>query len=203
MNWLAHMVLSPDDDRVRLGNWLPDVLTPADLARISDPHVREGIRLHREIDRVMDAHPNVLRARRRLPPGVRRFAGVVLDVAYDHCLSCRFTEMTGEALPRFVARVYAGLDQLRPLLNSELGPVLDRMIEQDWLGGYGTLDGVELTLTRIRGRLSPRAHAAFQPAAARQAIETHRAALLEEFTSVWADVTHATQWRSRITAADI
>jgi acyl carrier protein phosphodiesterase len=200
MNWLAHMVLSPDDDRVRLGNWLPDVLEPAELARISDPNVREGIRLHREIDRVMDAHPHVMRARRRLPPGVRRFAGVVLDVAYDHCLSCRFLELTGEALPPFVARVYAGFERLRPLLMPGLGPVVDRMIGQDWLGGYGTLDGVEVTFARIRGRLSPRAQAAFGPVAARRAIETQRSELLEEFAHVWTDVTRATQWRSRVGA---
>lgn len=171
VNWLAHFVLSPDNDRVRLGNWLPDVLSRPELDRVTDPLLRQGMELHRRIDGLTDAHPAVAAARARLPASQRRFSGIILDVVWDHFLSRNFTTLTGGEIDPFVTRVEAGLLLQQATLPSELRAVLARMIGEGWLRSYGTADGVELTLSRISRRLSTRARSAFSPAAARQAIE--------------------------------
>lgn len=189
MNWLAHFVLSPDDDRVRLGNWLPDVLSRDELAGLDDPGIRRGIELHRLIDRVTDSHPAVVQARVHLPTGLRRFAGIVLDVTWDHFLARDFAPLTGYELDPFVATVEAGLARQQALLSAEVNEVVARMAREGWLRCYGTAAGVELTLTRISRRLSPRARAGFVPAAAREALERGYPQLEAAFGSLWRDLT--------------
>lgn len=188
MNWLAHFVLSPSDDRIRLGNWLEDILTPEQARRVEDPRVLAGMALHRRIDRRTDSHPEVLRSRSLLPPGVRRYAGVVLDVAWDHFLSCEFSRLTGRELPEFVEEIHGGLVRTKKLVDSPVAAVVDRMIEERWLGCYGTPEGYELTLRRIANRLSPRARAHFDPAAARAHLESVHSELHAAFGLLWADL---------------
>jgi acyl carrier protein phosphodiesterase len=188
LNWLAHFVLSPSDDRARLGGWLADVLTPSEAASVSDPRVLAGIRLHREIDRLTDAHPAVLGSRSRLPQGVRRYAGIVLDVAWDHFLSLRFRERVGRDLGGFVEEVHAGLLRQRPNLSAEVAAVVDRLVAESWLTCYRDADGYELTLRRIANRLSPRARAGFSPEAARRHLEAEHDRLAPAFERLWPDL---------------
>lgn len=188
MNWLAHFVLSPDDDRIRLGNWLPDVLSRMELAAVRDPFVRLGIELHRRIDETTDRHPAVLAACARLPAGLRRFAGIVLDVTWDHFLTKDFARLAGEPLDGFVERVHAGLFAHSETLPAEVQEVLARMESERWLRCYGTPAGVELTLTRISRRLSGRARAEFQPAAARAALERDYRTFESLFGELWPDL---------------
>ncbi|MFD2980371.1 ACP phosphodiesterase, partial [Klebsiella pneumoniae] len=51
------------------------------------PALEAAIRLHRQIDSYTDRHPVVLAALARFPRERRRFAGIVLDVFFDHCLA--------------------------------------------------------------------------------------------------------------------
>jgi acyl carrier protein phosphodiesterase len=188
LNWLAHFVLSPSDDRARLGGWLADVLTPSEASLVSDPMIRAGIRLHREVDRLTDAHPAVLESRLRLPQGVRRYAGIVLDVAWDHFLSIRFRERVGRDLEGFVHEVHVGLLRQRPNLSTEVAAVVDRMVAESWLTCYRDAAGYELTLRRIAHRLSPRARATFEPEAARRHLEAEHDRLELAFGRLWPDL---------------
>lgn len=188
MNWLAHFVLSPDGDGARLGAWLADVLTRDEAASVADPEVRAGMALHRRIDLLTDGHPSVLRARSRLPQGVRRYAGIVLDVAWDHFLSVDFRNLAGRDLEVFVHEVHDGLRRRRDGLRGEVAEVLDRMVRESWLTCYRDADGYELTLTRISNRLSPRARAGFSPSAARVHLGADRELLSRDFHGLWGDL---------------
>jgi len=188
VNWLAHFVLSPPDDHVRLGNWLADVLTRSETAAVRDPRILAGLELHRRIDTLTDRHPAVLGARTRLPAGVRRYAGVVLDVAWDHFLSLDFERLAGRDLDGFVGEIHDGLVRTRTWMPSAVAEVSDRMIAEEWLLCYTTPAGYELTLRRISNRLSPRARAAFDPSAARAHLESSHAELHAAFTLLWANL---------------
>ncbi len=192
LNWLAHFVLSPDDDRVRLGNWLPDVLERDALGAIQDPRIREGIDLHRRIDELTDRHPIVQAGRERLPEGVRRFAAIVLDVYWDHFLTVNFESLANEDLEGFVCRVNAGLHAHSDGLTPEIQNVLARMDTEAWLKSYGTLDGVELTFERISKRLSPKARSLFQPAQARRCLEEEYRWYQSGFDGLWRDLARVT-----------
>jgi len=131
-----------------------DFLKGVDASRYPSG-IQRGIQLHRRIDSFTDAHPVFGRSRRRLPPPYRRYAGVLVDVFYDHFLArdwCRYSPR--EDLDLFISRTY------RTLSNSPVEPpprlqrALPRMIREDWLGSYATEAGIDLTLKRISRRVS-------------------------------------------------
>ena len=154
MNFLAHLSLSGDDPEVMLGNLMGDFLKRVDATGYP-PAIQRGIQLHRTIDSFTDAHPVFRRSRGRLPPPYRRYAGVLVDVFYDHFLACDWRRYRPrEDLSSFVRRTY------RMLANPPVDPpprlknALPRMIREDWLGSYVTEDGVDQQLKRISRRVS-------------------------------------------------
>lgn len=199
MNWLAHFALSPRRDRVRLGNWLPDLFGPAELRLLADSEIQAGVTLHRIIDHTTDRHPRVQASLQSLPPGLRRGGGIVLDVYWDHFLSVNFAQLTGESLEPFVQGVLEDLRRTQHLAPPGTAEVLAAMTAESWLTSYATPDGVELTLTRIRRRLSKRAHEAFSPAMARDFLRQHHESLEREFHAIWSAVNSAVQATSRTT----
>lgn len=104
MNHLAHALLAGSDDQLRLGGVL------ADFVRGSPdpawpPAVAAGIRLHRAIDSYTDRHPAVVAARALLPPPYRRYAGIALDMWFDHALARDFGRWSAQPLTSFSADV--------------------------------------------------------------------------------------------------
>ena len=102
-----------------LGDWikgpLPGTLPP-DLAR--------GVALHRAIDSHAETHPAFQRSRNRVSPARRRYAGILVDIYYDHLLARDWPQHppladTCEQIYRHIAdRLTAGatLDDCRHVL---------------------------------------------------------------------------------------
>jgi acyl carrier protein phosphodiesterase len=153
VNFLAHMALSCADDDLLLGGLLGDFVKGTPEGRFS-PGVSEGIRLHRAIDRFADGHALARASRRRISPARRRFAGVIVDVCYDHFLARHWSRFSPEELGAFVRRVYGILSARQSILPERLTRILPRMISEDWLTAYTRLDQVGLVLDRISARLS-------------------------------------------------
>lgn len=161
MNHLAHAVLAGDDDAVVVGGLLgdfwhgaPDPAWPAALAA--------GVRLHRRIDSYTDAHPRVVAARRTFDGTMRRYAGIVLDVWWDHLLTRDFERLTGHALEPAVDRIERALARDFPALPPSFVLFAARTRRDHTLARYGDLDFVESVYERISQRLSranPVAHA--------------------------------------------
>jgi acyl carrier protein phosphodiesterase len=97
MNHLAHTLLAGDDELLRLGGLMGDFVHGQ-----PDPALPErliaGIRLHRAIDVYTDSHPDVAAARNLLPSPYRRYAGILLDMWFDHLLARDFERWSGQAL---------------------------------------------------------------------------------------------------------
>lgn len=152
MNYLAHLHLGGPQPADLLGSLYGDFVKgplqgrwPADI--------EAAIRLHRRIDAFTDSHPIVCQARMRFPAARRRYAGILLDVFFDHCLARSWADYAQEPLPLFTARVYAllaGEAQL-PGRLAELAP---RMAQQDWLGSYRDFTVLERVLQGMQRRLS-------------------------------------------------
>ncbi|MGA0587122.1 ACP phosphodiesterase [Dyella sp. KRB-257] len=123
MNHLAHALLAGDDDALRLGGMLGDFVRGVPDAAWPRGVVA-GIRLHRAIDVYTDAHPEVLAAKARLAPPYRRYAGILLDMWFDHCLARAFPRWSTVPLTRFSV-------DLRALLcdrAAQLPPALRRFL---------------------------------------------------------------------------
>nr|WP_246428965.1 ACP phosphodiesterase [Pseudoxanthomonas broegbernensis] len=118
------------------------------------PQVRREIVIHRRVDRYTDTHPRVSAARALFPEGRRRYAGIVLDVYYDHCLARAWSRHSDQPLDAFTAPFYAYLLQRLDALPERLRRIAPLMAAHDWLGGYRERGNVDRAVARIAGRLS-------------------------------------------------
>lgn len=151
MNWLAHLLLSEPTPEFRLGNLLPDLMSAAELKTVAGRFQR-GIDCHRRIDVFTDSHPLVRRSVQRMSPPHRRFAPVLVDVFYDHFLSLGWPGYSRQPLEEFLDEVHDSFEAHRDRLPSAIQDCLQRMRAENWLGSYGDIPGVRLTLKRISRR---------------------------------------------------
>ena len=124
------------------------------------PEARQaGLRFHRAIDRFTDVHPEVVAARNLFEPPLRRYAGIVLDVWFDHLLVRSWPRCcTEEPLTRFSQRWLALLDARATELPESLRAFLAWMHAHGLPAAYGdeaTVDDVFHALARRLSRPSP------------------------------------------------
>jgi acyl carrier protein phosphodiesterase len=152
MNYLAHSYLAEQSRQGLLGSLLGDFVK----GRLGDRFpetVRRGIVLHRAIDTFTDAHPLHLESRNRIGRKRRRYAGIIIDVCYDHFLCRSWTDYSKESLACFLARVYDVLREHQDKLPDRLRRIAPHMIADDWLGSYSELDNVGRALDGIARRI--------------------------------------------------
>ena len=153
MNYLAHAWLARHSDEAILGGLLGDFVFGRSVLQDWRPSVRIEIVRHRRIDRYTDEHPAVVEAR-ALFGGLRRYAGIVLDVYFDHRLARDWPRWNDESLHDFTARVYRVLREHRDELPPRLQAIAPRMAAHDWLGSYAQRDNVDGVVRGIATRLS-------------------------------------------------
>ena len=153
MNYLAHVYLARHDDAAMVGAMLGDFVKANDVDAYP-PGIAREITLHRHIDSYTDSHPAVLAAKELFGEGRRRYAGIVLDVFYDHELSRHWDDWCPTPKDELITRFYRALATHETMLPPRLREMLPYLITQDWLGGYGTFGGVEATIARVSRRLS-------------------------------------------------
>lgn len=120
MNFLAHLHLAGDDEGLRLGALLGDFTKGRRALRRYPEDVQKGIELHRFIDTTTDELEPVSRLRRRIEKPFRRYAGIIIDLAMDHELACRWNQFSNHSLESFDAEVRALLARNDPLIPNEL-----------------------------------------------------------------------------------
>jgi acyl carrier protein phosphodiesterase len=152
MNWLAHLFLSEPSPAFRIGNLLPDMARPAELAHLPAEFLR-GVQQHRRIDAFTDSHPIVRRSVARVGQEYRRFGGIFVDIFYDHFLSREWGTLSKVPLTEFTNEVYASFEKHRHHIPSEAYIPLQKMKSENWLCSYGDFHGVATTLGRIGLRL--------------------------------------------------
>ncbi|MCW3149928.1 ACP phosphodiesterase [Stutzerimonas stutzeri] len=152
MNYLAHLHLGGRQPADMLGSLYGDFVK-GPLQGRWPLQVEAGIRLHRQIDAFTDSHPLVLQAKARFPSERRRYAGILLDLFFDHCLAANWRDYSTEPLEDFTLRVYRAL-QNEPQLPGKLALIAPRMAEQDWLGSYREFAVLEQVLASMSRRLS-------------------------------------------------
>lgn len=144
MNFLAHAWLAQGgSDDFLYGNLIADGVKGADLTAWA-AEVAAGIRHHRRVDAFVDGHPVVSSVRERAPSPQRRYAGIALDLVWDHFVARDLGLARQES--RLVARCYRLLDD-RPA-PARLAPMMPVLVEQDWLHRYADF---AFTCRAIRG----------------------------------------------------
>jgi len=153
MNHLAHLVLAGEGDDWRRGAVLGDFWRGA-VPASWPAALRASVRLHRRVDGWVDARLGAARARFDAP--WRRYAGIVLDVWFDHLLARDFEQLAGEPLAPFAARVAPALahGEMDWPLAARL--YMERLARDAGaaLVAYESLEHVERVYARIAQRLA-------------------------------------------------
>lgn len=153
MNFLAHFLLSHQTPERVVGSFLGDFVRGKRYQNY-DPEIGRGILLHREIDRFTDAHPVFRQSKRRLVPQQGHYAGVVVDVFYDHLLAQHWRNYSNEPLSDFAQRMYAVLQDHYKQLPLPAQRVFGYMEAHDWLANYVHSEAIARTLSGMQQRIN-------------------------------------------------
>ncbi len=152
MNFLAHFHLSSHSEAAIVGSWLGDFVKGGAHRDYAD-EISDAILLHRHIDSFTDHHEIFLRSKRRLSPPFRRYAGILIDVFYDHFLARHWDEFHDQHLDEFCQNIYGVLADQRQHCPAEANRVAGLMAQHDWMGSYRHIEGVDRALHGISRRL--------------------------------------------------
>ena len=155
MNFLAHLHLSDGTPGSMLGGILADFVKGPDVAALP-PDVLAGVMLHRHIDAFTDRHAIVQRSVSRVSAKLGWFAGIVIDVYYDHILAREWDRYSAVPLREFADHTYAVLEDRFSLVPLEASVFVRRFIDTDRLVQYATPEGITDTLLRLSGRIMER-----------------------------------------------
>ena len=152
MNHLAHVLLSGPRPLARLGAMLGDFWRGSPDP--SWPHdVGAGVRLHRKIDVYTDSHPVVAEARGLFEPPLRRYAGILLDIYFDHVLARDWAAHADEPLAQLSAGVLAQLAANSTWLPADLNRFAGYMQRHGLFAAYARREVIERVLAGIGARL--------------------------------------------------
>jgi acyl carrier protein phosphodiesterase len=139
MNYLGHLIVLPHQGLVTLGNLLGDFVKGR-LELIEPAAFRQGVTLHRAVDRFADQHPCVREAMSLIHPSRRRIAGVLADIFFDHFYALQQPDLQAHA---------ASLAPYIEDLPIDLRPLPQRLITEQWLGSYARIEGIAEVLRRM------------------------------------------------------
>lgn len=151
MNFLAHIYLSGDNDLIKIGNFMADGIRGKHFESYPTD-VQKGIILHRAIDTFTDAHPIFRQSTKKLHENYHHYAGVIVDVFYDHFLAKNWINYSDEKLDLFVERFYQSLHNNPDILSERTKGMMPYMIEHNWLVSYQTVEGINRILTQMDHR---------------------------------------------------
>lgn len=152
MNYLAHLYFARPTPASRVGNLLGDFRRGIPVSDFP-PAVRAGLHNHLCVDAFTDSHAAVRSAKQCFSRPRRRFAGVALDVLFDHFLIRHWRRFSDTDLDAFIDACYRDLASGRELMPAPMRRQTRRMAEYDWLRAYARMDNVGLALERMATRI--------------------------------------------------
>lgn len=153
MNFLAHLTLSNNDDDIMIGNFIADTTRSAEHHRFK-PEVVYGIELHHKIDQFTDHHAVTERSKVRLRERHGKYAGVIVDIFYDHFLARHYDHYGEVPLSDFADRCYRLFERRFDDLTPGTQRMLPYMISGNWLVNYASLEGMRRVFLGMSNRAS-------------------------------------------------
>lgn len=145
MNYLAHLYLSGDDEKLLTGNFIGDYVKGKKYMNYPK-QVREGILLHREIDSYTDKHPLFLEVKKLLRDDFGLFSGIITDIFYDHFLALNWTIYAPGTLREYSDKVHKILLSHFFYLPTRVQGFLPVLIKNRRLESYAAEEGIRQSL---------------------------------------------------------
>jgi acyl carrier protein phosphodiesterase len=108
--------------------------------------------LHRKIDFYTDNHPEFIKSRERLYEKYHKYAGVIMDVFYDHFLAKNWDKYSELSLNSFTSYSYGILLKNYLILPKRTKKILPILILNNWLSSYKDFSGLRKTFNVISKR---------------------------------------------------
>jgi acyl carrier protein phosphodiesterase len=154
MNFLAHLCLASGDSGLMLGGLFGDFVRGSRALKTYPKPVRDGIRLHRYIDKTTDQSASVKALRSRFPREFRRYAGIIIDLAFDHELAKNWWRYMPGSLERFDMEVRDLLRDNAEMIPTELRRFMRYADRHGLFAAYRDEDVTLYALAGIGTRLS-------------------------------------------------
>lgn len=152
MNYLAHALLSGNNEELLIGNFIADHIRGNQLAQFP-PGVVQGIYLHRSIDAFTDAHPGFKKAKRFFYQGFEKHSGILVDIYFDHLLAKNFERFHAQQLNAFATDVYKTYRANRHLLPEGSNRFLDYLVSNNTYNSYASREGIQTVLYHLSHRI--------------------------------------------------
>jgi acyl carrier protein phosphodiesterase len=183
MNFLAHIYLSGDNEFIKIGNFMADGIRGKQFENFPE-EIQKGILLHRAIDTFTDAHPVFRKSTKRLHERYHHYAGVIVDIFYDHFLAKNWSNYSDEDLEEYVTRFYQSMYTNHDLLSERAKGILPYMEKQNWLSSYQSIDGIHEILSRMDRRTDNNSNMRF----ASEELKEYYSEFEQEFSSFFEDI---------------
>ena len=135
--------------------------------------IEVGIDAHRKLDAYVDRQPEMQRFVRPM----RRYAGIVVDIVYDHLLASNWLRYYTQSLDEFCQSFYGELSRQTDVLPSRAQAFAKQAPKVRWLQSYSDESNLPLILSRVGSRFK-------KPVALQDALPTvaeYRAEISSDF----------------------
>ena len=154
MNFLAHLCLANGDSGLMLGGLFGDFVRGRRVLRTFPDPIRQGIVLHRYIDRRTDHSQVVKKLRHGFPREFRRYAGIIIDLAFDHELAVNWWRYMPGSLERFDVEVRDLLRDNAEQVPEKLASFMDYADRHGLFTAYREEDVIMYSLAGLGTRLT-------------------------------------------------
>jgi acyl carrier protein phosphodiesterase len=151
MNFLAHVQLSHGVGQVITGNLVADAYKGKKY-EVLPIGIQHGVILHRRIDELTDTFEPVRIMKKKLTPYFGRYAGVALDVYFDHMLSVNWHLFYETSLELTIEKSHEALKANYQHISPESCLFLDRLIAHKWLISYRQKQDLERIFNQMSRR---------------------------------------------------
>ncbi|WP_167612866.1 ACP phosphodiesterase [Maribellus sediminis] len=152
MNYLAHLYLSGESEKLLVGNFIGDYVKGKQYQHYPD-EIARGILLHRRIDSFTDAHELHRAAKHFFRAEFGHYAGIVVDVVYDHFLAGNWKNYSDISLRWFAKWSHSVLLANFKHLPLRVQGFLPFLIQHRRLESYATIEGITQALN-VMGKYS-------------------------------------------------
>ncbi len=157
MNYLAHLFLSGNNPEVMIGNLMEDYIKgniEHERNKFLSHNMKIGVRLHREIDTLMDSHLVVKKCKNLFYEQFGKYSPIVMDVLFDHFLLLNWNSYTSESFENFRTRAYSHLTQFQDYQPQEMIQTVNSMVKHDWLKNYEFDWGLERAFLNLNTKIN-------------------------------------------------
>ena len=151
MNFLAHIYLSGNNEKIAIGNFIADSVRGKKYKNYSR-EIQIGILLHRAIDTFTDAHKIFRKSTKRLHKNYSHYSGVIVDIFYDHFLAKNWSDYSEIPLNEFADNFYSELKNHHGILPEKIQNLMPFMISGNWLLSYADINGIQKVLDGMNRR---------------------------------------------------